>query len=186
MIWNHPIETTRKKLVVWSSWNHNQHLKGCFQSIISWFQVQMQKIETYTSYAFSKHHLLHLDEYLSHVASPPGSYPAFLARALKSLKFGCFSWTYLHNPKLYLLWNMMVRFSRNLPRFTASSWKFFKFASHFQGPSSIASFRKIKSWEIVNMTSGFRYLLFSPLRLYMGKWSNLTSICFKWVGSTTN
>ncbi len=31
---------------------------------------------------------------------------------------------------------------------------------------------------------GFKYFLFSPRSL--GKWSNLTSIVFRWVGSTTN
>ena len=35
-----------------------------------------------------------------------------------------------------------------------------------------------------DLGGGFKYFLFSPQTLQ--KWSNLTSIFFKWVGSTTN
>ena len=38
------------------------------------------------------------------------------------------------------------------------------------------------SQNITYLGGGFKYFLFSPL----GKWSNLTSIFFRWVGSTTN
>ena len=84
-----------------SNWN-NQKKTGCLEFLES--QSTSQRLLSEYHFLISstdarnwnvhiirflfKHHLLHLDEYLSHVASPPGSYPAFLARALKSLKFG--------------------------------------------------------------------------------------------------
>ena len=42
------------------------------------------------------------------------------------------------------------------------------------------------AWDEIHVLGGrFKYIfLFSPRKL--GKWSNLTSIFFKWVGSTTN
>ena len=46
----------------------------------------------------------------------------------------------------------------------------------------IFSVKLFKSHPILG--GGFKYLLFSPRTL--GKWSNLTRIFFKWVGSTTN
>ena len=38
--------------------------------------------------------------------------------------------------------------------------------------------------EVIFKGGSFKYVLFSPQQL--GKWSILTSIFFKWVGSTTN
>ena len=60
----------------------------------------------------------------------------------------------------------------------SSSFSIYLFAYLFIYPSTCSTISQS------SLGGGFKYFLFSPRSL--GKWSNLTSIFFRWVGKTTN